>query len=180
MNKLRKEALLDLKHMLSDGEITKLFILPDEREVAKYTKVCNDGSIVLGKTKYPLWNKIFNGEIKISVSDVCIRLNESLTGSNGVRNKQAFYDIFKDIASSVEKGDYSYALSRIFIGYRLGFCSDAAEITTENKPTDGNVGVRVGVRQEQPQITLSGIGLIDGTGKPVVLGSDGVFRNLFR
>lgn len=170
MEKLRKEALLDLKHMLSDPDIRAQFVFPDEREIAKYAQVKDDGSVILGKTSFPWWNRICNGELKIDVVNVCIRLNDILTGSSGVKNKQAFYEIFKDIASSVEMKDYSYAISRIFIGYRLGFCKDAETITSPSK--------KDGKRQEEKVIgTLEHIALIDGTGKPVLLGADGIFRN---
>lgn len=174
MEKLRKEALLDLKHMLSDIDIRSQFIFPDEKEIAKFINVNDDGSILLGKTSIPWWNRIFRGELKIDVVQVCIRLNDILTGSSGVKNKQAFYEIFKDIASSVEMKDYSYAISRIFIGYRLGFCKDAEQITNPTK----HDGER---RQEEAlRGNLGHIALVDGTGRPVLLGADGIFRKLFK
>lgn len=174
MEKLRKEALLDLKHMLSDPDIRAQFVFPDEREIAKYAIVNDDGSVLLGKTSIPWWNRIFRGELRIDVVNVCIRLNDILTGSSGVKNKQAFYEIFKDIASSVEMKDYSYAISRIFVGYRLGFCKDAKIITS---PAKGG-----SQRQEKDNVvaTLEHIALVDGAGNPVLLGADGVFRKFYK
>lgn len=123
MSALTKNALLDLKHMLSDDKFASI-LLTDEKEVGKYVNVKDNGSLVIGKTKYKIWNKICKGEVILSPNDVCVRLINVITGSGGTRNKQAFHDLHKDFMDALERNDYSYIISRIFIAYRLDYNND--------------------------------------------------------
>lgn len=124
---LTKEAFLDLKHMFSDKDFISLLFM-DEKEVAKYIYIETDGSITLGKTKYKIINRLFKDEKVLSTNDVCLRLINVITGKGETRNSEAFNCLIKDFTKALDKGDYSYAITRIFIGYRLGYLDDVASM----------------------------------------------------
>ena len=128
-NVLTKEALLDLRHMLADKDFTTL-LFKDENTIAKYIEILNNGEIILGKTKYKIINRLFRDEKILSTSDVCIRLIKTITGKGEAKNNKAFESLIKDLSIALDKGDYSYAITRIFIAYRLGYKTDIAEMHT--------------------------------------------------
>lgn len=133
---LTKEAFLDLKHMFSDENFVTL-LFTDEKEIAKNIKVNPNGSVVLGKTKYEIINRLFRDEKTLSPSDICIRIIKIITGKGGTRNSEAFKSLIEDLTIALDRGDYSYAITRIFIAYRLGYKSDIAEMRrAANKPDE--------------------------------------------
>lgn len=113
--------------MFSDENFISL-LFTDEKEIAKYIHVNVDGSVVLGKTKYAIINRLFRDEKTLSPNDICLRLINVITGKGGARNKEAFKSLFADLGIALDKGDFSYAITRIFMAYRLGYKSDVAEM----------------------------------------------------
>lgn len=127
MTSLTKEAFLDLQHMFADKDFRSLLFM-DEKEIAKYIHLEKDGSVTLGRTAYKIINRLFKDEKTLSTNDVCLRLIKVITGKGGTRNSEAFNSLVKDFTNALDKGDYSYAITRIFIGYRLGYLNDVASM----------------------------------------------------
>ena len=151
------EAFLDLKHMLSDDRITQA-LFEMEKDKAKHVKVNTDGTIVLGKTAYSWWNRLCGDEITLSANDVCLRLISIITGAGGTRNKDAFQDLHSDFAEARMKENYSFIISRIFIGYRFYFLKDMeSDVNCNNTQYDGKKVCR----------TVNGAIAVDGMGKVV-------------
>lgn len=113
--------------MFSDDNFINL-LFTDEKEIAKHIKVNANGSVVLGRTKYEIINRLFRDEKVLSANDICIRMINIITGKGGARNKEAFKSLFSDLTMALDKGDYSYAITRIFMAYRLGYKDDVAEM----------------------------------------------------
>lgn len=150
---LSVQAFNDLKHMLSDDNIvTAMFKM--EKDKAKHIQVNPNGTIILGKTSWSWWNRLFNDEVILSTNDVCNRLINIITGTGGTRNVDAFRDLHSDFAEALMQENYSYIISRIFIGYRFYYLKDI-EPDKQSK-TDGNV-----------YRTVTGAIAIDGMGKMV-------------
>lgn len=126
-NLLTNEALLDLKHIFADKDFISL-LFTDEKEIAKNIKICDDGSVILGKTKYSIINRLFRDEKILSVSDICIQIIKVITGKGKTKNVEAFKSLVEDLTFALDKGDYSYAITRIFIAYRLGYKADIANM----------------------------------------------------
>ena len=153
---LTKEAFLDLKHMFSDENFVTL-LFTDEKEIAKNIKVNPNGSVVLGKTKYEIINRLFRDEKTLSPSDICFRIIKIITGKGGTRNSEAFKSLIEDLTVALDRGDYSYAITRIFIAYRLGYKSDIAEMRrVANKPDEITVS---------PKYAMA----VDGFGHPYAI-----------
>lgn len=126
-NLLTNEALLDLKHIFADKNFISL-LFTDEKEIAKNIKICDDGSVILGKTKYSIINRLFRDEKILSISDICIQIIKVITGKGKTKNVEAFKSLVEDLTFALDKGDYSYAITRIFIAYRLGYKADIANM----------------------------------------------------
>lgn len=156
MDVLSNEALLDLQHMLSDKDFLAIFL--DGEELSKYRIINQDGSVTLGKTKFKLINKLFNGEKTLSCNDVCIKLIQIITGKQGAKNKEAFKSLFKDFSDALDKKNYSYAITRIFIGYRLAFKKDLNVV-------DGTDDTYVSKDGKEKYLCADGIAIKDGTGQ---------------
>ena len=128
--------------MLSDEDFANI-LLTDERKVARNVFIRDDGSLVIGKTSSKFINKLLGAEVVISTNDVCLRLINTITGKGGTRNKEAFKGLSEDFMNALDRGDYNYAISRIFIAYRLDYNRDletkivsddsTAETTAEEK-----------------------------------------------
>lgn len=129
---LTKEAFLDLQHMFADKDFISLLFM-DEKEIARYIHVEKDGSVTLGRTKYKFINRLFKDEKVLSTNDICLRLIKVITGKGGTRNNEAFDCLVKDFTKALDKGDYSYAITRIFIGYRLGYINDVAAMQASSE-----------------------------------------------
>lgn len=136
VNSLTKDAYLDLKHIFADTEFLSL-LFSDEKEIAKNIKICEDGTVILGKTKYAFINRLFNDEKILSISDICIRIISIITGKGKTKNTEAFKSLIEDLTIALDKGDYSYAITRIFIAYRLGYKSDIVNMyKVANEPDE--------------------------------------------
>lgn len=122
---LTAEALLDLRHMFSDDDFRTL-LFTDEKEIARHIEVHLTGEVTLGKTKYKLINRLFKDEKTLSTNDICIKLIQVITGKGGARNNEAFKSLIKDLTVALDKKDYSYVITRIFLAYRLGYKNDVA------------------------------------------------------
>jgi hypothetical protein len=96
----------------------------DEEKIAKHIEINLDGSVTLGKTRYKFINRLFNDEKRLSVNDICLRLIKVVTGKGGAKNNEAFKSLILDLTKALDKEDYSYAVTRIFIAYRLGYKDD--------------------------------------------------------
>lgn len=153
-NVLTKEAQLDLRHMFQDAEFVAL-LFTDEKEIANYIHVDETGTVTLGKTKYKLINRLFRDEKLLSTNDVCLRLIDIITGKGGARNKEAFKCLIDDLTKALENKDYSYAITRIFIAYRLGFKNDVAQMT---KVIDQKKDEKNKVNSHQYVIAQDGMG----------------------
>lgn len=127
-NVLTIEAQLDLRHMFMDEDFIAL-LFTDEKEIANYIHVDDTGTVTLGKTKYKLINRLFRDEKILSTNDVCLRLIDIITGKGEARNKAAFKCLIEDLTKALENKDYSYAITRIFMAYRLGYKTDVAQMT---------------------------------------------------
>lgn len=135
---LTKNAFLDLKHMLSDESFVSI-LLTDEKEVGQTLDIQEDGSIIIGKTKNKFLNRLFMGEVKMSINDLCLRLINVITGKRGGKNNKAFESLTKDFMYALDNENYSWIISRIFITYRLDFNKDiidGTERTSKNSMTN--------------------------------------------
>lgn len=126
-NVLTKEAQLDLKHMFGDDDFVTL-LFTDEKEIAKHISVDDTGSVTLGKTKWKIINRLFLDEKVLSTNDVCLRFIKIITGKGEARNRDAFKSLIEDLTMALDNEDYSYAITRIFMAYRLGYKKDVAQM----------------------------------------------------
>lgn len=172
MKELKTSALNDLRRIIMDKSVISSFTV-DGIQKAKYIEIQSDGSIVLGVSKYRFVNRLWRSEVILSISDLCIKLIQIISKKfNDSERKQISSSMFEEVTLSIDKEDYSQAISRLFIAYRLLYCDDLSDMFDDN-----NV-VKTKQQNNQEVVNLSGVLLKDSSGKKVILGADGIFRNV--
>lgn len=173
MDALSKWAFRDLSYMTSDKELIMSLLETDEKELAKNITINKDGSITLGKTSYRWINRLLGAEKTLSPEMICLRLIRIVTGYGGSRNDAAYKDLCQRFSEYYKDGNYSLAISAIFVAYRFVLAPDIKTMT-EDSPT-----VERGINQ-QSKALLNGILIKDGSGQAVVVDITNPKQVLFR
>lgn len=128
MSELSTSAFNDLTHILADLEMRKKLFMSDGA-LAKNFKLQKDGSVVLGRTKYDFINRLFGDRKELSVTDLCLRIIDEISGKGRTRNKDAFRALNLDfIEKALENKRFDTAISRLFLAYRIEFVGDFKEM----------------------------------------------------
>ena len=115
MSELSTSAFNDLTHILADLEMRKKLFMSDGA-LAKNFKLQKDGSVVLG---------LFGDRKELSVTDLCLRIIDEISGKGRTRNKDAFRALNLDfIEKALENKRFDTAISRLFLAYRIEFVGD--------------------------------------------------------
>lgn len=174
MDALSKWAWFDLCYMFSDRDFVSDMLETDEKVLAKHVTVNKDGSVTLKKTNYSWINKLFRGEIVLSPETICLRLIRKVTGYGGGRNDAAYNDLCQRFSEYYKDGNYSLAISAIFVAYRFVLAPDIKQMQ-ENNPV-----VERGVIRKNPNVLLNGVIVKDGSGQAVVVDWSDPNQILFR
>lgn len=166
-------AFRDLTYMFNDPILVDQLLLTDEKQVAKYKKVNKDGSITLGKTSISWLNRLFGGEYVLNPETICLRLIKIITGMGSGRNDDAYKDMCDRFSNYYKDGNYSLAISAIFVAYRFVLASDIKTMTVENSTVEKGVPNR-------KNVLLNGILVKDNSGQAVVVDFSNPSQVLFR
>lgn len=166
-------AFRDLTYMFNDPILVDQLLLTDEKQVAKYKKVNKDGSITLGKTSISWLNRLFGGEYVLNPETICLRLIKIITGMGSSRNNDAYKDMCDRFSNYYKDGNYSLAISAIFVAYRFVLASDIKTMTEENSTVEKGVPNR-------KNVLLNGILVKDNSGQAVVVDFSNPSQVLFR
>lgn len=128
MSELSASAFNDLSHIMADLKMRKKLFMSDGA-LANHIELKKDGSVVLGKTKYDWINRLFGDRRELSVTDLCLRIIDEVSGKGQLRNKDAFRALNLDfIEKALENKKYDTAISRLFLAYRIEFVGDFKEM----------------------------------------------------
>lgn len=172
-NPLSAWAYRDLSYMFSDPELVRELLLTDEKQIAMYKKINPDGSITLGKTNYQWLNRLMGGEIVINPETVCLRLIKVITGIGGGRNDEAYNDMCQRFTEYYKDGNYSLAISAIFVAYRFVLASDIKAMTERNFTDEKGI-------PNKKNVLLNGVLVKDGSGQAIVVDISNSKQVLFR
>ena len=107
--------------------------------LARHTTLNEDGSVILGKTKYDWWNRITGDRKVVSVNDLCLKIIDEISGKGQVRNRDAFRALNLDfIRNALEERNYDIAIARLFLAYRMEYVGDLSQTEEyeDNKPNN--------------------------------------------
>lgn len=173
MDALSAWAFRDLSYMMSDKELVMTLLETDEKELAKYITVNKDGSLTIGKTSSKWINRLFGAEKTLSPEMICLRLIKIITGFGSGRNDAAYEDLCRRFTEYYKDGNYSLAISAIFVAYRFVLAPDIKTMT-ENSPM-----VERG-KNNKSNVLVNGVIIKDGSGQAVVVDLSNPTQVLFR
>lgn len=160
MANLSDWALRDLRYIFSDKELVVSLLETDEKNLANKITVNSDGSVTLGKTAYGWINRLFNAEKTLSPEIICLRLIKLITGHGASRNNEAYKDLCNRFSQYYKDGNYSLAISAIFVAYRFVLAPDIKEMTTAEQEENSN---------DPPKRIIKGVIVKDGTGRNILV-----------
>ena len=103
-----------IKVLLSDEKIRQK-VYEDTKEFEKYKicTICNDGTIVLGKTRWRFWNRLLNCQDELPFESFALRVWDALVDlSSGFNNTAILEGLSREIVlSSVREREYDYVLT---------------------------------------------------------------------
>ena len=174
MEVLSSWAFRDLSYMMSDRNLVMTLLETDEKNLAKFISVNKDGSITIGKTSFKLINRLFGAEKTLDPETVCLRLIKIITGFGSGRNDAAYKDLCQRFTEYYKDGNYSLAISAIFVAYRFVLAPDI-KVMTQNSPT-----VEKGNFNKKSDVLINGVLIKDGSGQAVVVDLTDPYQVLFR
>ena len=176
MDALNKWALRDLKYIFSDKELVISLLETDEKKLANRIDINADGSITLGKTQYKWINRLLNAEITLSPEVVCLRLIKLITGFGASRNDEAYKDLCNRFSQYYKDGNYSIAISAIFVAYRFVLAPDIKElINNSSKNKDEYKNTR-----KEDNVLINGVIVKDGSGQAILVDTSNPRQVLFK
>lgn len=117
-----------IKVLLSDEKIRQK-VYEDTKEFEKYKicTICNDGTIVLGKTRWRFWNRLLNCQDELPFESFALRVWDALVDlSSGFNNTAILEGLSREIVlSSVREREYDYVIDRLFDAARH-ICQDGS------------------------------------------------------
>lgn len=173
MDALSNWAYRDLCYMFADRELVMNLLETDEKDLAKHCNVNKDGSVTIGKTPYKWINLLFGAEKTISCETICFRLIKTITGFGGSRNNEAYKDLCERFSNYYKDGNFSLAISAIFVAYRFVLAPDIKAMTEDNPIVE-----RKG--KSNKNILINGILLKDSSGGLVALDMSDPNQYIFR
>ena len=117
---LTRQSIFLIRYLLEEKQIA-CKVYDNEKDKDKYQlfTVCNDGTIILGKTKYVFVNKLLSCQDKIPFESFALRVWDALvamsTGENSIALKE---DISREIAEkAIREGDYNGLVYKLVLCY---------------------------------------------------------------
>ena len=173
MDALSAWAFRDLSYMISDKELVMTLLETDEQDLAKYMTVNKDGSITIGKTSNKWINRLFGAEKTLSPEMICLRLIKIITGFGSGRNDAAYEDLCRRFTEYYKDGNYSLAISAIFVAYRFVLAPDIKTMTEDSPVVERG-------KKNKSNVLVNGVVIKDGSGQAVVVDLSNPTQVLFR
>lgn len=108
-----------LEILLSDPTVLSKVLM--ENEIAREVTIMDDGSIIFGKTKHKLWNRLIGCFRQVSLLEISIHIADAITGIGASRNNENFDCITKDLLqSAVKDRDLDRVVDILFDSMRAG------------------------------------------------------------
>lgn len=121
MGKLSEKSVKLIEMLLEDPAIKGNLIDDPNKEVYKTLTICEDGSIVLGKTRCLWWNRLIGDEKTLSFIDFAIKVITALSGQANNQNEIVLKGLTEDlIRKAVAADKYDYVVDRLFDVARYG------------------------------------------------------------
>lgn len=112
-----QRSKLLIRVLLTDSKIAER-VYEDAKNKEKY-KICtirDNGSIVMGKTKYPWWNQFLNCQDVLPFESFALKVWDALVDmSNGINNTAIMKGLSQEIImNSVRDNKYDWVIERLY------------------------------------------------------------------
>lgn len=168
MSELDNSALLNLKRILADEDISKSLLYNGKKP--GYIALGTDGSLTLGETSYGWWNRFIGCQKVLSFSDLVTHLINFMAGGKN-RNDFALDGLYQDFINFTLKLENKNRMVDILLtSYLFGY--------KEIQKAGGTPSPKTLVQAVSSEIRdLDGVAVLTANG-PVILRKDITFHRV--
>lgn len=117
---LTRASILQMRYLLEEEKISnKVYNNLKDKDKYPLCTICDDGTIILGKTKYHFINQLLSCQDKIPFESFALRVWDALVElSSGENSKALKKDLTIEIAKkAIVEGDYNGLVKKLVFSY---------------------------------------------------------------